>query len=234
MTRSSLNRHLAVTVGLLLATVALFEFTNLDLLLQDRFYDFGMKRWLLDREDAVLAFIFYGGIKKLLIAFAVAILATLVFFRKRPWVQHYQKGLLVVLLASICVPVVVGALKAVTNTPCPRNIAHYGGNYPDVKLFSSYPEGFKQECNIRCWPAGHASGGFALLSLFFLFKSPANRKKAALGALCVGWGMGGYKMLIGDHFLSHTLVTMFLAWAIVLLLYLAVQRWGGQNSVASD
>lgn len=218
-----------MTAGLLLATIALFELTDLDMLLQERFYDFGTKRWLLDREEPLLAFLFYGGIKKALIAFAVTILGLLLFFRKRLWVQHYQKGLLVVLLASIFVPAVVGALKGVTNTPCPRNISHFGGDYPDVKLFSSYPEDFKRECNIRCWPAGHASGGFALLSLYFLFKTPRNRRRAVVGALAVGWGMGLYKMLIGDHFLSHTIVTMLLAWEIVLLLHLATLRYGNDT-----
>ena len=28
--------------------------------------------------------------------------------------------------------------------------------------------------------------------------------------------MGTYKMLLGDHFLSHTIITMILAWIIIL------------------
>lgn len=36
--------------------------------------------------------------------------------------------------------------------------------------------------------------------------------------------MGLYKMLIGDHFLSHTLVTMTLAWLIILILAKILQR----------
>jgi len=71
---------------------------------------------------------------------------------------------------------------------------------------------------IKCWPAGHASGGFALLSLFFLFKSRKNKKIAIITALSVGWAMGLYKMVIGDHFLSHTIITMMLAWLIVLII----------------
>ena len=31
-----------------------------------------------------------------------------------------------------------------------------------------------------------------------------------------GWSTGTYKILIGDHFLSHTVVTMLLAWLIIL------------------
>ncbi|KAB7885411.1 phosphatase PAP2 family protein, partial [Poseidonibacter ostreae] len=91
--------------------------------------------------------------------------------------------------------------------------------YPDVKLFDSYPTEFVQNKKIKCWPAGHASGGFALLSLFFLFKKRINQIYALIFALSVGWSMGTYKMLIGDHFLSHTIITMLIAWLLVLIIY---------------
>lgn len=76
---------------------------------------------------------------------------------------------------------------------------------------------FVQTENIRCYHAGHASGGFALISLVFLFKSKRNKVIAAVSALAIGWSMGLYKMLIGDHFLSHTIVTMLLAWLTILI-----------------
>jgi membrane-associated PAP2 superfamily phosphatase len=123
-----------------------------------------------------------------------------------------------VVFAAILIPVVVGSLKATTNTPCPKNIEHFGGVYPDIKVLDSYPKTFQQKGKIKCWPAGHASGGFALLSLFFLFKSAKNRKKALVFAMVVGWSMSLYKMFIGDHFLSHSIITMEIAWLIVLIL----------------
>ena len=38
----------------------------------------------------------------------------------------------------------------------------------------------------------------------------------ALG-LGLGWWMGGYQMLKGAHYLSHTVTTMLVAWLVVLL-----------------
>jgi membrane-associated PAP2 superfamily phosphatase len=73
----------------------------------------------------------------------------------------------------------------------------------------------------QCFPAAHASGGFALLALFFLFESPRNRARAVRVGLMAGWTMGAYKMAIGDHFLSHTVVSMLLAWLIVNLIVIA-------------
>jgi len=220
----SLNRQLMLSIALLAITLIVFQVTDLDLYTEDLFYNFSTHHWLIDRNNKLLDFIFYSGIKKILILFAVSVLITLIFFRKKSLVQDYKKGLMIVLLSAIFIPLVVGELKAVTNTPCPKNIHHYDGNYPDLKVFDPYPPDFKQECSIRCWPAGHASGGFALLSLFFLFKQTSNRKKAILFALVIGWSMGTYKMLIGDHFLSHTIITMLLAWAIILTIVYVLEK----------
>lgn len=105
-----------------------------------------------------------------------------------------------------------------TNTPCPCNIEHFNGPYPNIKVFEAYPKEFVQQSKAKCWPAGHASGGFALMALFFLFKTHSNQKKALILGLSMGWAMGIYKMLIGDHFLSHTIITMLIAWIIILMI----------------
>ncbi len=214
----SINRQIWITVFLLIATILFFEYTNVDIALQNYFYNFETHKWLLDRDEPILKFIFYNGIKKLLIIFAVCILFSLLFFRKKRLIKEYKKGLILVVMSAVLIPVIVGSLKATTNTPCPKNIEHFGGRYPDIKVLDSYPKGFKQNKKIKCWPAGHASGGFALLSLFFLFKSQKNRKRALALAMFVGWSMSLYKMFIGDHFLSHSIVTMEIAWLIVLIL----------------
>ena len=108
--------------------------------------------------------------------------------------------------------------------PCPKNEITYGGKMPRTAVWQRYKKPYKSMPKIACWPAGHASGGFALLSLFFLFKSRKNRKLALALALTVGWSMGLYKMLIGDHFLSHTVITMLLAWLLILLIAKAINR----------
>jgi membrane-associated PAP2 superfamily phosphatase len=148
----------------------------------------------------------------------------LIFFRKKELIKKYKNGLIILLLSSIFVPFVVGSLKYYTNTPCPKNLEYYGGIYPDVKVLESYPKEFTQKERIKCWPAGHASGGFALMALFFLFKTRKNQILALIFALSIGWSMGLYKMLIGDHFLSHTIVTMLLAWLIILIIVKIFQR----------
>ena len=216
MKQENLNKHLIISILLLIFVIGFFQFTNSDIMVQNYFYNFETKSWLIDKDEPILKLFLYDGLKKGLIIFGVFILILLIFFRKKEFVKEYKKGLIILLLSSIFVPTIVGSLKAITNTPCPCNIEHFGGEYPDIKVLDKYPEDFIQKSKAKCWPAGHASGGFALMALFFFFKNPRNQFFGLIGAITLGWSMGTYKMLLGDHFLSHTIITMILAWIIIL------------------
>jgi membrane-associated PAP2 superfamily phosphatase len=219
--------HSLVLTGLgLLSVFLFFESTALDLVIQDYFFNFESAQWLLDADQPVFKFIFYTGIKKLFIFFVLSVLIALVFFRAKAWVKKHKKGLLIVLFSCISVPLVVGFLKSATNTPCPKDIQRYGGIYPHGYVLKAYPSHFLQpQDSIRCYPAGHASGGFALMSLFFLFSARRMKRTALKVSLGIGWATGFYKMLIGDHFLSHTMVSMFIAWLLILLIKQLVERF---------
>ncbi len=202
----------------LIASMLLFEATHLDLGIQSLFYDFQMNHWLVDRNNYLLKFIFYDGIKALYLLSIVAIIIGLLFLGNRGWVSENRQGLLIVCASLILVPLLVGILKAVTNVPCPRDLQIFNGVYPYITLTGSYPPGFDQPGNAQCFPAGHASGGFAFMSLFFLFKDKKQRVTALLCAIGVGWAIGSYKTLIGDHFVSHTMISMIFAWMITSII----------------
>ncbi len=197
-----------------------FELTTTDIWLQDFLFNAQDNAWLLDAPGQVLSFIFYDGIKKLLILFALGILICLLVFRNRAWVKQYHRGLRIVLLSLIIVPSVVGVMKATTNVACPRDITAYGGSIPYVRVFESYPQGQRPEKIQQCFPAGHASGGFALMSLYFLFHTKRNRRRGLIFGLTIGCLMAGYKTLLGHHFLSHSIITMILAWLLINMIVL--------------
>ena len=67
------------------------------------------------------------------------------------------------------------------------------------------------------------------LVYFFLFKSQRIEKKSIIFALLVGWSMGLYKMFVGDHFLSHTIITMVLSWLIILLIVKLTEKFERYN-----
>ena len=212
-----LNRQIVFTVIALVITVVLFEFSSIDIWVQDQFYNAELQQWLWDKDEPIAKLILYDGIKRLFIVFVVSLFACLFFYRNKEWIKAYKKGLLIVCISAVMVPLVIGSLKATTNIACPKDLVGYGGDVPYVKLFESYPLNYQQSKQMKCYPAGHASGGFALLSLFFLFKSRKNRWAAVASVMTVSWVIGGYKMIIGDHFLSHTIVSMLLAWLLILL-----------------
>lgn len=218
MMQEKINKQIAITTIFLIVVICIFEFTNLDIFIQSFFYDFNTKTWLIDKNEPILKLFFYDGFKKIFILFSILILISLIFFRKTNLIKEYKKGLLIVLLSTIFVPTIVVSLKNNTNTPCPCNLATFGGDYPNIKVFDSYPKDFIQESKIKCWPAGHASMGFSLMALFFLFKTASNQKKALITSIILGFITGSYKMLLGDHFLSHTLVTMILSWLTILII----------------
>ncbi|WP_020397048.1 phosphatase PAP2 family protein [Thiolinea disciformis] len=213
-----LFKSLGLSIGLLLATIMLFESSHLDISLQDYFYNFNTQSWLVNRDAFWPNLIFYDGAKSLIIIFVLSILVGLIAFRKHPLIQTYQRRLWLIVLAGISIPLLIGALKATTNIPCPRDIDRYGGAYPHVSLWHRYPDTYHPAEKQRCYPAGHASGGFALLALVFLFNTRRARLIIFSVVLVLASSMGIYKMLIGDHFLSHTIITALISWIGVRLL----------------
>ncbi|WP_424188528.1 phosphatase PAP2 family protein [Sulfuricurvum sp.] len=223
-------KHVWLTAAVLVAAVVFFGISGVDVWVQKHFYNPFLNQWLVDSNDPLPKLLFYDGLKRLLIVIGIFLLFGSIVAWKRPFFKPYRHGMVIVLLASVLVPVVVGSLKAVTNMPCPKNLEIFGGDYPHTCVWEKYGNTVCPKEKIKCWPAGHASGGFALLSMVFLFRSQKAKIAAASTAMVIGWSMGSYKMLIGDHFLSHTAITMLLAWFVIVLIVRGVdygerKRW---------
>ena len=210
--------HIRLALALLLGSLMLFAMMPVDLWVQDYFYNPAAGQWLWDRAEPVSHLVLYDGIKLLIALFGLTLLAGLVVMRNSEKLRGYRRGSCIVVASLILIPLCIGGLKATTNVACPRDLLIYGGDVPYVPIFSRYPAGQQPDAQQRCFPAGHASGGFALLSLAFLFRSARNQRKALGVAVLTGSAMGTYKMAIGDHFLSHTIITLLLAWLIVALI----------------
>lgn len=212
------TRQIAFTALLIAFTILLFHWVHIDLWVQNYFYNVDLKQWIVDRNQALPKLIFYDGIKRFFVISILVLFFAVIAFRNNRIIKAYKQGLAIVIFSCLLVPLVVGGLKAVTNTPCPKDITHFNGQLPYVGVLDSYPAGTRPAEEQRCYPAAHASGGFALLSVFFLFKTRKNKIIATSLAMTTGWTIGLYKMLIGDHFLSHTIVSMLLAWLIILVI----------------
>lgn len=202
-------------LALLAASTALFELTDLDLRLQDRCYDFATGAWRIDAAAPLGRWLCYDGPKALLIALAVGLLSVLLGpVRWRDRLGWTRRGIGIALLTLVTVPVLVGAGKRVSNVFCPSEIRRYGGDMPYAKTFASYSADDRPTRQGHGFPAGHASGGYALFGLVWLRESVRWRRGVILLALAAGGWMGGYQMLKGAHYLSHTITTLLLAWLI--------------------
>lgn len=147
--------------------------------------------------------------------------------RLRTW----RLPLVYVLVASLLSTAVVGLLKRHTNIDCPWDLLRYGGEHAYYGLFAQRPTELGRAA---CFPAGHASAGYAWIALYFFALStrPEWRWWMLGSALALGMLFGSAQQLRGAHFMSHDVWTLMICWLVALGLYvlmLAPRR--GQTSM---
>lgn len=207
---------------ILLAVFGCFEITGIDLWLQDRLYDFASHAWLVDAKAAVPRLLFYSGPKALIWAAGLAMLALALapteWLKILPFPDLARRDLWIVVGTLALAPALIATAKATTNVHTPSEIRRYGGFAPYVKVCEAYPADDRPAKRGRGFPAGHASGGFALMALAGLAGTSSGRRIGIAIGLAAGTWMGGYQMLKGAHYLSHTLVSALLCWIVFLTL----------------
>lgn len=108
----------------------------------------------------------------------------------------------------------VSLLKAVNPASCPWDLAAFGGVAQPVSHWAWWmaPVG----AGGHCFPAGHASAGFAFVSGFFAFRghAPAQARRWLAAALGAGLLLGLAQQWRGAHFMSHTLWSGWACWCI--------------------
>lgn len=80
----------------------------------------------------------------------------------------------------------------------------------------------------HCFPGGHASAGFALMTGYFIYrqKQPARAVFFLISGLILGFLMGWAQMMRGAHFLSHNLWTGWVTWLINCVVYAVMLKMG--------
>lgn len=206
---------LGAALALLVLVLVVLGSFSIDLALQDLLYDRELGRWCVDWSNPVGRACFYHVPKAAVILLGVA--AVVLVLGPRTWRARLaldRRGLIVGVLTLATLPVLVGAGKRSFDVPCPYDLARYGGTEPDTQLLSAQPAGAPTGRHRGCFPAGHASGGFALIGFLHARAGGRWRRAAVLFGLALGTWMGTYQILRGAHFLSHTLVTLLLAWIV--------------------
>jgi membrane-associated PAP2 superfamily phosphatase len=213
---NKINFLIFVDLVLIILALCLINYTEIDIKIQDYFFDFENKSWLVDRNEPVKKFIFYQ-FPKILLGLAIFVLLASTIFAFVKKLENRRKFLLI-LLGLVFIPLIAGNIKKFTNVYCPNQLQIYGGKFPYVKIFDSYPSNLIQEKRAQCFPAGHAVTGFALLILFFALEKKRNRFFGLFSGIALGWILGSYQMLKGVHFFGDTLVSMLLCFLVAALL----------------
>ncbi len=141
--------------------------------------------------------VLHKGGKYVAVAVAVSslILFLLSYLKKFARLKPYRKVCLYVTLSISACALIISGLKSLSASPCPWSLPQYGGSGSAGK----------------CFPAGHASSGFCLFSLYFAFRQLRVTRSwiFLILALALGWILGVGRQAQGAHFLSHSFATMF-------------------------
>lgn len=213
----SINRQILLSVVVLLAALALFELTELDVAVQDLFYRRDGGGWLVNRGEPVGRAIFYTGPKVAIIVFGCVCGGVWAASYRRPALAEHRLFCIRMVVAIVAVSLAVAALKKATNVYTPAQAKRYGGKKPIVKVLTRKAPGAEGRPG-EGWPVGHAAPGFALMMLYHALRRARWRWAGLAIGLGAGWAMGMYQVLKGAHYISHVLISMTLAWVLILLI----------------
>ena len=195
------------------------SYSDIDVRLADYFYDRRLHTfpW---KESWFAKVFMHAWIKYGLIAAAIGTIVLCLIDLIHPIASinpYYRVRLRLLACSSALVPAAVSLMKSRSALHCPWDIDRYGGNMPYLRLLDAVPAHFQAG---HCFPAGHATSGLwlAALAVFWL---PHHPRKAALVyvlGLGVGLLLGWVQQMRGAHFLSHTLMSAWIATLVITLL----------------
>jgi membrane-associated PAP2 superfamily phosphatase len=127
------------------------------------------------------------------------------------------------LLATVFCALVVGLVKQHSLTSCPWSLVDFGGA---AHYVSHWRFGVVDGGEGHCFPSGHASAAFALLTGGYALAGAAPRaaQRWTLGVLSAGALFGLAQWMRGAHYVSHTLWAGWLCWAAAALAYGVLRR----------
>jgi membrane-associated PAP2 superfamily phosphatase len=201
----------------MLLMLLLYPHTQLDTRITDLFFDAELHRFTL-KNDPFLTVWMHVRLKWLMVAIALASLVLALLSYRSSRLSEHRLSLLWVFAGMVISTTAVSVFKHYSGHGCPWDIVLYGGRLPLLDLFTSPPAGIEAG---GCFPAGHPSGGFALMAFYFAFMQSKPRFSVLMLwiGLLMGLLMGLVQVVRGAHFLSHVLWSGWLVWMVLLALY---------------
>ena len=205
-----------------LLITALGEWTDLDLLLADLYYDANRGKFPWDTTWFARDFM-HGWVKNVLIWGGFTLFGITLYDLAKPIARlntPQRAAIRVASLAAFLEPLLIRTLKGQSALHCPWGIDRYGGSAPFLRLLDTLPPDWAAG---HCFPAGHASSAMWLsaLAAFWLPHNPKRARLVFFAGIGAGFVLGWVQQMRGQHFLSHTLWTAWLSSALIVgLIYI--------------
>jgi membrane-associated PAP2 superfamily phosphatase len=215
--------HWLAPCALMIIASGLLQIVDFDLWFADHIYAYQGYNWRL-KESWLLETLIHKGGRTLTATMIVATLATWIASGYLRHLKRYQRGLGYLLLSMLCSLLIVSYLKSVTHISCPWDTVRYGGNQLYIPLMADiFGDGTG-----RCFPAGHASGGYTWIAAYFFCRRYCPQWQGLALSFGLGLGLvyGISQQFRGAHFISHDLWTLTICWytALVIYQYLPYQK----------
>lgn len=174
---------------------------------------FGSDRGFAWRDSWLTASLLHSGGRWLAWSLAAALivvaLRTPVSGPGRPNRRQRFGWLGMMLLCAVAVP----ALKQLSATSCPWDLAEFGGA---ARHLSHWRLGVRDGGPGHCFPSGHAVAGFAFFGMYFLWRDHDRARSRAWlsGVFAAGAVFGAAQLMRGAHYPSHTLWSAWICWTL--------------------
>jgi membrane-associated PAP2 superfamily phosphatase len=218
------RRDLTVTV-LALAAVLAWDLTGLDLPLTRLWGHAGGFPW---RDHLLTATLVHEG-GRWLAGLGLAALAWDVWRPLLPGPTRAQRAAtLAFVVASMAL---VPLHKRISLTSCPWSLREFGGG---AEYVSHWLPGVADGGPGGCFPSGHAVTAFGFFALYFLWRGhrPALARAVLAAVLAAGALFAWAQLARGAHYLSHSLWSAWLCWALAALAFRYVPAFSRATKAA--
>ncbi|MDO6593535.1 phosphatase PAP2 family protein [Neptuniibacter sp. 1_MG-2023] len=204
----------------LLCSILLFSaiaYWQLDISLANYVYILEGRQWLY-KDHWFFSTVLHTDARNLMISLLLIVFISLISSFFVPQLLPFRKAIVYLLLSTTLSALLITTGKHFSQIDCPWDLVNYGGKLPFISYFHARPEWMP---DAQCFPAGHASAGYAWFGLYFLALKYCPQWKWLIlgGILCLGLLFGAVQQLRGAHFISHDLATLTICWLTALLLY---------------
>lgn len=201
-----------ITCFLSMAIAITLNISQVDILIANLFFQNGAFEL---RDHFIIEIVIHKWGVKLISIILVSYLIKLLYFlykkRTKKWIESFY-----IITSSLIVIGIVSFIKSHNTLPCPWDTTYFKGQIPYLHFYEMFNSLFPTG---HCFPSGHASGAFSLLSLYYSKKiTGITQYRLLLPGIILGIIFGFAQQMRGAHFLSHDLATLSLTIFINLLL----------------